>query len=105
MAQDGEPTFMAATDEEMSVAFSGPAPGANRFWVTLGQPGVRIAFTEQVPNTNQQFFRTAVTLHPTDAISLYKTLAHLLQGIERLMVSVEPGTTVATPPQSGQGNG
>ncbi len=64
--------------DELSRAFEGGAPGANRFIVTVGQPGVRIAFLERVPGSSESRFRTAVTLHPADAIDLERLLSEML---------------------------
>ena len=41
----------------MHAAFSGPAPGANRYVVNIGSPGVRIAFLEDA--NGQHYFRSA----------------------------------------------
>lgn len=84
MAENTEVTHVS--EAEMRVAFSGPAPGANKFYVSLGSPGVRIAFCEQIPDTEEVSFRVAVTLHPSDAIRLRDVLQVVLQDIEKLLV-------------------
>lgn len=82
------------SDREILAAFSGAAPAANRFVIQVGHPGVRIAFLEALPNGEDIFFRSAATLHPIDAISLYRALKKMLEEIETEFVSsgiVEPG--------------
>ena len=83
---DGE--YRLVTEQENRISFSGPAPGANRFYITIGQPGVRIAFCEAIPDTEDVAFRAAVTLHPLDAIQLHKVLKRLIDPIEKNIVSV-----------------
>lgn len=74
----------SVSEEELVAAYSGPAPGANKFIITVGQPGVRIAFMEVNPDLpGKAFFQSAVTLHPADAITLHKILAEMLKDIER----------------------
>jgi hypothetical protein len=49
---------------------------------------------EALPNGEDIFFRSAATLHPIDAISLYRALKKMLEEIETEFVSsgiVEPG--------------
>jgi hypothetical protein len=82
------------SDREVAAAFSGAAPAANRFVIQIGHPGVRISFLEALPNGEDTFFRSAVTLHPIDAISLYRVLKKMLEEIENEFVSsgiIEPG--------------
>lgn len=69
------------TDDELDVAFAGAAPGANRFILTLGPTGVRIAFLEE-NSKGRVYFRNAITLHPQDGIKLYKLLQGMLKDIE-----------------------
>ena len=71
------------SQEEMELAYQVPAPGANKFVVTLGQPGLRIAFGEHAEQLRSPHFHTAITLHPLDAIVLYKILAEMLAPLER----------------------
>ena len=75
------------SEQEVAAAFSGAAPAANRFTVHLGNPGVRISFLEQIPGGTESLFRSAVTLHPIDAISLARTLKTTLKEIEDDLVS------------------
>lgn len=74
---------LPVSSEEMELAYRVPAPGANKFVVTLGQPGLRIAFGEHTEQLRAPQFHTAVTLHPLDAIVLYKILADMLAPLER----------------------
>jgi hypothetical protein len=71
-----------AVDAEMEVANSGPAILSNRFFVTLGQSGIRIAFTEQIAPEKPSAFRTAVALSFQDGIALYKLLQVVLKEVE-----------------------
>ena len=90
MQEDSQPGFgqvVAVNDKEMGVAFSGPAPGANKFFITVGQPGVRIAFAETTPDGKEVFFRNAVTLHPLDAISLHRVMRKILKEIEQHFIA------------------
>jgi hypothetical protein len=66
-------------NEEMLMAFSGPALAVNRFIITIGIHGVRIAFAEQSPDGPPAQFRTAVMLPFPDAINFYKLLQDLLK--------------------------
>lgn len=59
----------------MAVAFAGPAIGANRFFITAGPYGVRIAFAEEAPETKENRFVSAVLLTPPDAAELARVLA------------------------------
>ena len=48
------------SEEELQIAFSGPAVAANKVYVTLNPAGVRITFTEQRNPKVVPVFRTAV---------------------------------------------
>ncbi len=73
--------------DELDVSFSGPAPAANRFFINIGPTGVRIAFTEQVPNSSKNYFRSAATLSIIDATQLHQVLSKMMatyeQAVER----------------------
>ncbi len=96
---DAEKIRQEVTQDELAAAFAGPAPGANKFYITIGQPGVRIAFCELIPNTMTPLLRAAVTLHPADAIQLHKVLAEMLAGIEKQFLAVQ------VPPTGDAGTG
>ena len=85
----------AISRDELAEAFRGSAPGANRFIITIGSPGVRLAFLEQNPATGSSHFRSAVILHPSDAIELKAVLSQMLLGIEQRIAS-EPGRQEAS---------
>ena len=74
------------TDEQLKVAFSGPSYAANKFFITIGQSGVRMAFTEMTPNSEDVSFRTSVTMHPLDAIQLRRVLSVMLKDFEKAFV-------------------
>lgn len=77
-----QPERVPVTPEEIKASYAVPAPGANKFVVTLGQPGVRIAFGEVHQDLKVPAFHSAVTLHPLDAITLYRVLQDILGEIE-----------------------
>lgn len=67
---------------EFAAAFSGPAIAANRFFVTVGPGGIRIAFTEQWSDDTLPEFRCAAMLPIEDAIELKDLLERLLRPLE-----------------------
>lgn len=89
--QDGQAQVLTpVTEHELIASYAGSAPGANKFVVTVGQPGVRIAFLETHPELKDHpAFRTAVTLHPLDAMQLARLLATMLSGIEKQILDVQ----------------
>lgn len=70
------------SDEDAQIAFAGPAYFTNRFYVTLSNGGVRIAFAEQGGIEGVYHFRTAAAMSYQDAILLYKLLQKLLKDVE-----------------------
>lgn len=70
------------TLDDASAAFEGPAVLSNRFFVSVSDAGVRIAFCEKWGQENPTLFRTAVTMGYADAIDLHKLLKKMLQDIE-----------------------
>lgn len=78
--------FDISTDE-MRVAFSGPAFAANRFFVTIGPAGVRIAFTEQWKDDVTPEFRCAAIVPISDAIQLKDLLTRVLSSLETQIVN------------------
>ena len=89
MTKQGKISYRAdASLEEIRKAYDVPAPGANKIVVHLGQPGVRIAFGEKHESLESPTFHTAVTLHPMDAVSLYKILEGMLKDIETQIIAV-----------------
>jgi hypothetical protein len=77
-----EEKVQAVTDAEFEVAFSGPAPAANRFYVVIGPGGVRIAFAEEPRAGKSSHFRSAVMLPHQDAIKLANLLKTMLAPLE-----------------------
>ncbi len=73
--------------DEHAAAFSGPAPGANRFVLTLGSTGLRIAFLEEANGVS--YFRNAITLHPQDGLRLRNLLARMLADVEKQIDKLE----------------
>ena len=85
MADPAQVETNSVSPEELDIAFSGPAPAANRFFINVNSAGVRIAFTEQVPNSSKNYFRCAAVLSVGDAIQLHKVLRNLLAPFEQAM--------------------
>ena len=83
MAGPAQIRMNPVSPEELDVSFSGPAPSVNRFFVNLSASGVRIAFTEQVPKSRKNYFRSAATLTIGDAIQLHRVLHNLLAPFEQ----------------------
>jgi ABC-type uncharacterized transport system permease subunit len=75
-----------ATTDELATAFSGPAPGVNKFVITLGQTGLRVAFLEET--NGSIYFRNAVTMHPLDGLKLRDLLKQMLGDIEAQLSAV-----------------
>ncbi|PTQ78371.1 hypothetical protein C8R26_103133 [Nitrosomonas oligotropha] len=71
--------------DEFKIAHSGPAVLSNRFFISLGPWGVRIAFAEQHGESAEPIFRSAVVMPMEDGISLYKTLQELLKEPEDMI--------------------
>lgn len=69
------------TDESIP-AFSGPAVLSNRFFISLGDSGVRIAFCEKWSPESPTVFRTAVTMGFQDTIALKNLLQTMLTDVE-----------------------
>lgn len=72
----------AVSVDQLKVAFGGPALASNRFFVTLGPGGMRLAFCEEYATGHPAEFRTAVILSVQDAISLKRVMTELLKDIE-----------------------
>lgn len=66
------------SDEEMAVAYSGPALATNKFYVSITSGGVRIAFAEVNPQVRLPAFRTAVMLPFPDALTLAELVNRLV---------------------------
>jgi len=88
--------------EELTAAFQGPALLTNKFYVTIGPHGVRIAFTEQQsPPTAPPAFRTAVVMSIQDGIQLRNVLIGLLSPIEAEIAKADRAATANANPGSG----
>lgn len=73
---------VAASQAELDIANSGPALLSNRFYISVGPFGVRIAFTEQLNPDKPPAFRTAVVMSIQDGINLSKVMQDLLRDAE-----------------------
>ena len=76
---------------DLEIAYSGPAKAANRFYVSIGVGGMRIAFAEQHDPDMAPKFRTAVLLPMPDALALRDLLNGSLQNVR---VESSSGQTV-----------
>ncbi|MGJ0532778.1 hypothetical protein [Methylocystis sp.] len=74
---------------ELRVAFLGPAYAANRFFVSIGTSGVRIAFTEQWSEDAPPEFRCAAIVPLIDAIQLKNLLVQMLDPVEAQIAKME----------------
>lgn len=75
------------SEEELEIAFKGSSISVNRTLITIGPPGVRLAFVETGPTTSH--FRVAVTMSPSDAIALKDLLTDMLSDIEQQIKQAE----------------
>jgi len=66
---------------ELEVSFPEPAMATNRFFVSLGPAGMRLAFAEQHGVDMGPKFRTAVIMSMPDAISLRDLLNNMLKNV------------------------
>ena len=71
--------------DEFKIAHSGPAILSNRFFISMGPWGVRIAFAEQHGEESEPIFRSAVVMPIEDGISFYKTLQDVLKEPEEMI--------------------
>jgi len=83
-----EDTTYTPTPEQNAAAFSGPAPGVNRFISSFGPTGLRIAFIEDGID-GAPHFRGAVTMHPQDGIKLMTMLQVVLVPFVDALAQVE----------------
>lgn len=90
---------LAISDEELRVAFAGPAILANRILVTKTSAGLRMAFLEKLPDKVPSAYRTAVVVGYQDAISLKELLIQQLKEIEDQLAATD--TEAKVPPQNG----
>ena len=66
------------TQQETEEAFAVPAFLSNRFFIHPVASGVRVAFGEQPPGSENNHFRVAVLLSHPDAVQLYRLLQHMV---------------------------
>lgn len=77
------------SDEELEIAFAGPAHASDRFIVSLRPAGVRIAFCEQPSPATPPRFRSAVMLSYPDGVALYRLLQRMLREPEEILMGAE----------------
>lgn len=76
--------------EEIEIAFDGPAPMANRFYITMMQTVARIAFCEQSPDGTLPRFRSAVSMTVNDMVELNALLTQLIANTSQVAVPAAP---------------
>lgn len=77
------------TPQEVTVAFTGPAPFANKTVVTFTPVTGRIAFLE-LPPSGQPMFRAAVTMTIADLVALQALLNRVLKDVKDLPAEAAP---------------
>lgn len=87
MAED-DPTPIGTpkpiSDEDLRMAFSGPAPLITRAFITKMGGGVRLSFLEENPGKVPAIFRAAVFLQYPDALALRDLLIRNLKDIQEM---------------------
>lgn len=73
---------------EMDAMMSGSAIYANRFVALTTPSGVRVAFMETVPESDEFHFRSAVLLSYQDAIELRNLLSGIVEPVEKQLSTV-----------------
>jgi hypothetical protein len=73
-----------ASEKEAEISLEGPAPFANRFYISIGVVA-RFAFAEQSGPEKDPHFRNAVSLSIQDAIAFANLLKALLGPLETKM--------------------
>ena len=68
---------------------SGPATLCNRFYISVGPYGVRLAFAEQYSKESNPLFRSAVVMPHSNAIQMAKALKEMLDPIEKWLGPTE----------------
>ena len=69
-------------NKELVQAFVGPAAHSNRFFITGGPAGLRIAFMEAFMPLVEPVFRSAVLINYEDATALRDLLTRQFEAIE-----------------------
>lgn len=78
------------SEQELTIAFDGPATAVNKFYITITEMGVRIGFTEQFGEAVKPKFRAAVAMSFTDAQGLADLLHKMLEKhVRRVEVALE----------------
>ena len=90
-------TNVEVTSDELDVAFDGPAPFANKFYVTLNGPFARIAFTEQGRPNAKPSFRSAVIMSAGDLLQLKDLIEELEPKLKA--ITIEGATESVTAPK------
>jgi hypothetical protein len=75
-------TTAPVTDQELIIAFGGPAFHTNKIYASLLPMGVRVAFMEQLGDKVPATFRTAVFLNLQDAFALRDLLSKVLENVK-----------------------
>lgn len=76
------------TQEEMEIAFSGPALYCNKFYVTMSPVNMRLTFAENNPRIKLPQFRGAVSMSIGDAMELKALLERVLEDVETHKIKI-----------------
>jgi hypothetical protein len=82
------------TEKDAEISLEGPAPFANRFYISIGA-FARIAFAEQSGPGKEPHFRSAVSLSIQDAVALAELLKALLRPAETALAQAASGAAKA----------
>ncbi len=80
--------MLKPTKSEMDAMMSGSAIYANRFVALTTPSGVRVAFMETAPDSDEFLFRSAVLLSYQDAIELRNLLSGIVEPVEKQLSTV-----------------
>ena len=82
MAEEETPQRATVSLEETRLCFEVPATAINKFYLHAGPTGFRLTLAETNPETGTVSMRSAVLMHPQDAIALKNLLSETLLPIE-----------------------
>ena len=69
---------VAASEQEVSIAFQGPAAYTNKFYLTGLGPNVRLAFAEHYQQGKLPVFRAAVAMSVPDMMLLWNAMGQMV---------------------------
>lgn len=95
--QQAEPARKELPQEELDVAYAGPAILANKFYVSITAGGARIAFCELQKAGTMPIFRSAIVVPFPDAIALADLIKDLISKNVHMVVENELPEGFGTP--------